>query len=264
MPAAAMPMILPAVIGAGATVAASSIGARSAERQTDQTNAQSQANFERTMTSTVQSRVADAQAAGVSPLAALGVGGVSLPHLQVSRRAGGVANVLSGVGDLAARYMEGQEQRAESQERDRRRAAALDREKTQATIDAVRLQNERHRLEYARRRLQLLGPMATATHQMQPDKNGRWPIYIKGYDNRATLGPIGPGEWYFVHPELGEALEGVTPSILSAGASGDSILRQAGAAVSEGVKSWFAPLLYGTPTPSGSEYQGSWDLPMSP
>ena len=80
----------------------------------NQDKAQTQQNFERVMTQTVQDRVADAQAAGISPLAALGIsgvagpasfgGGVAIPGVSSSGRRGGLAQGLGGLADIASGF----------------------------------------------------------------------------------------------------------------------------------------------------------------
>lgn len=165
-----------------------------------------QSNFIRTQTRSVQDRVADAKAAGISPLAALGVTGSQLPNFSPARSAGS-SNVSRATEALSRAHSEAVIARERSE------AHKADMEAAKAYTESLNNQKKGDPIwQMLARSLgrQVLGGVrgqhvAEAEAAGQP---GRIGLYRVGYDNRSDLGPLGEGEVYIPVEEVAESLEG--------------------------------------------------------
>lgn len=236
---AAVPVI--AALGTAASGIGTLVAGRSARRAADKDRQAQLQAFERQQTSTVQDRVTDAQAAGISPLAAMGVQGTAPLNLSTSRR-GGVGNSMQAIGDMVRDFAEFETGRRQAkEERNQRRADRAQRAQEsvqKAQTSAIRQQTELARLRLAERKLGLVGPSAIAEHQSGKGPK-RMPIFVIGEDNRSGH-RLGEGEYWVVHPELAEGLEGVGALGITAGGN----VQEFGKAVGDVIRSapgttWF-------------------------
>ena len=202
---AAVPIAAAAVTAGAGLVTASKNrkAARQEQAQVQANNAQAQQNFDRQMTQTVQERVADAQKAGVSPLAALGVSGTpGPPAFQVARRRGGTYNPMDAIGEIMRGFMQAEDRKASARVREGKAAETqaytnylnserqqrVLRDKAQAETNALKMQTELQRQRLLERQLQL----AASDVEARANAQGKpVPLWEMGYDNRSELGPPG-------------------------------------------------------------------------
>lgn len=96
----------------------------------------------------IQTRVADAKAAGISPLAAMGFAGSGPPNISP------LGAALQGTGSMLEDMMQ--------------RRMELEDRKTEAELDAVRMQTELSRLELYKRQLQMRAATSLQHLEAQP------------------------------------------------------------------------------------------------
>ncbi len=231
MPPAAAAIVV-AGIGMISSMSAQSSSRRTAREglaQQERFNLQAQQNFEKVQEETVQDRVKDAQAAGISPLAALGVGGSSLPSFSTgARRAGTGGGGMQAIQKMMSGIMAGQEGRERQKDRVTERESRATNQKTRAETDALRMQTEMARLRLAERKIQLMGASSIAEHQAQTQQ--KMPIYQRYYDNRDAGQSLAPGEMWVPVEQFSEGMEGTGGSLATGYAWGDEKRRQIGAA----------------------------------
>lgn len=200
---------------------------RKALRLQEKYNRQQQRNYERAITRGVQDRVADAKAAGISPLAALGVSGSSLPNFSVGSPPAGTYSGMSAVADVAeglAEFQAAREGREERRQddlfREEMKNAQAARAKLHAETDAVRYQTAAAAQRLAERRLATFGTTALAEHDAGKTK---LPLFVRYYDNRKEMGPLLAGEYDLVAEEAAESMEGTTPSGIMFGVNAPNV-----------------------------------------
>ncbi len=177
---------------AGLTAASSAIsalgglssrgGARSADRQLQHDMARKG----------IQIRVADAKAAGIHPLYALGAS-VSSPTVTAGSAGKDAAAAIGGVGRAVAQY-------GRSKESARRQGMA----------DAMQLRESNSRLLTDEVQRQYISSnIAVNAQRLNQTGFGRKPLYVKMYDNRGELGSLSKGEMFLVGEQVAEQLEGM-------------------------------------------------------
>lgn len=203
----------------GVGMALSGIGssrqAGASRRQTERWNRINQENWRRQFEEGVQTRVKDAELAGVSPLAALGISGTSLPSFQTGRSGGnkkaGVAAAFEAAGiaisEAQARKLnaEARAANAEARERDfkiREKALAVD--QMLAMAQAAELRRRANRTGEARAQVAEDVPRGT-------------PMYELYRDNSDDFGSLGEGELLVPNEQLAESGEGTLGVALTLG-----------------------------------------------
>lgn len=172
-------------------------------------NAQAQRNWERQFTTSIQTRVKDAQAAGISPLAALGHAGASPPSFSAAQMGGRTGSMQAIAGLFRGIAQSQQDKTAAEAEKNRAEADKIRFETQTAQEDrrlsALEKQIALARTEILSRNLNVHGRSSVAQHQAEPE---RLPLFGRYYDNREELGPLGPGEVYLLDEEVAESMEG--------------------------------------------------------
>ena len=195
------------LLGFGGTIA--QVGGNYLSDQTVKENAekdrkQAQDQFDQIQTESVQNRVEDAQKAGISPLAAMGLSTSGAPSVMARR--GGTYNGLTALGEMMNGAAQQREQSAEQAYRLREQEARLLEMKTRAEIDNVRMQTALAQQRVSERRLQLMATSAIAEHQKQGA--GGYPMQVEynSKDLMAPNGPVKPGSVRVLDPNLVEQL----------------------------------------------------------
>lgn len=149
----------------------------------------------------MQVRVTDAHKAGISPLAAIGAGGVSYAGGAGSPRArrGGLENVAGAARDIADSLASSAVYKERSEAR-----------KAQAETDAIRQQSELQRLEYLRR-ANASGQIASAAATAGLEGKAI-PMYVLSDTTRPVPGK---GQAVILNPEVAEGMEGAVPGTMS-------------------------------------------------
>ena len=167
--------------------------------------------------SQIQTRVADARAAGISPLAALGMPGSSPASFQLPGSRGGVESGLEHVGQMASDWVAQREARRDSQEnraeRREEREHRVRMDKARAETDAVRAQAAATSAAAAHRQATLYGTHLAA----QREARGNRPIPAEATTDPRKLYMVvddrfptaGPGQRVIMDPELAEAFEAI-------------------------------------------------------
>lgn len=151
----------------------------------------------------IRDRVADARAAGISPLAALGFQGSAPPNFNLPGQADATGAAFQGVGRAMQGYAAAMRQESLDNQR-------LQNDKLRTEVDSARLQLAMAEQEVAKQRLsqmRLAASVPNAPKEMVP-------AFAQVYDNR-TPGPLPKGQYWVTNPELGESLEGMGPLGLS-------------------------------------------------
>ncbi len=140
----------------------------------------------------IQIRVADAKAAGIHPLYALGAQ-VSSPTFTHGSAGKDAAAAIGGVGRAVAQY-------------GRHKEVA----KRQALADAQALRESNSRLLTDEvQRQYITSNIAVNAQRLNQTGFGRKPLYVKMYDNRGELGSLDKGEMFLVGEQVAEQLEGM-------------------------------------------------------
>ena len=184
----------------------------------------SQGQMMMSMNESVQRRVADAQKAGISPLAALGVPGAGMPG-SPAVPGSGIGATGSASGNRSRLFANLARTLSEIGMREQAKQAQEKTKYMKARTNAVNQQVAAARLAYWERRLKLLGRTASAAATIQRQKGDprftgqayegmpKMGRYVLGYDNRDPDHRLGLGDAYFTHPDLAEALEGFWPGV---------------------------------------------------
>lgn len=230
MPPAVVPFVplIAGGLGAAATVFSSqqaSRSAASAQRANQATNALSQANFDQQMDHTVARRVADAQRAGISPLAALGVSHSPAPNfIPHQQRVGGTLNPFEMMGDVLQSYGRASAARQRRQTAQINRTREADRARIMAVTDNIKMQTALARQRLAERQLSLHMQSAVAEHQSKQAPGRRRPMFIPVYDNRDGE-QLGKGEYWVLDSEIAEGMEGALPAAVTAAGNVEPVVR---------------------------------------
>ncbi len=140
----------------------------------------------------IQIRVADAKAAGIHPLYALGAQ-VSSPTFTAGSAGKDAAAAIGGVGRAVAQYGRGKE-------------VAM----RQRGIDTMQRAESNSRLATDEiQRQYIASNIALNAQRLNQTGFGRKPLYVKMYDNRGELGDLSKGEMFLVGEQVAEQLEGM-------------------------------------------------------
>ena len=195
-----------------------------ARRQTERWNKQAQENWERTFSSSVQARVRDAQAAGISPLSALGISGTSLPSFSPGTYGGKGPRNYSAAAQGLSRAMaarQASKDRAEIRQRDAE-AHKSRMEAEEAYTNAQVNMGKLSALQQQMVKRQILDQIRKARDPVGALQG----IYEGRYDNRDEI-KAQYGEKYgdklqiFLDPRLAEAIQGLAPILYSLGGNVD-------------------------------------------
>lgn len=208
--------LLAAGVGAGASVYGSQLSAESQQQVSQQQLMLDLYKFE----NLIQTRVKDAQAAGIAPTAALGLPGtapsnVTFPGKSQAGVAGmeGLGNMVREYGEIKMRQMEREETAAHNRRVQEERRTE---EAHRVRMDNAQLQMHRSRLDLAQRRFALYEKSLNAQAHAQRGRRG---AFVKWYDNRDELGPLGDKEFWAPHEQLAESGEGTFGAAMTAGSN---------------------------------------------
>ena len=249
------PIVTASLIGAGTNILGGAFGLGAGDRAASRQDYWNKKNYElglRQFEEGVQTRVKDAQAAGISPLAALGLSGTSLPNIGIAREDGG-RRIGEGISAAGRAIQEGVIRKNEAE------IAKMNAETNKANADAysqlVDSQAMRARADASRL---LRGPLMGVSGVPGQDLTDGVPAMV-------AVGPsdVGPTDWRFLSEEAAQSTESIIPALLTALMNVGPALRRTsnwardGARNPPDVEQFIGPIA--TPDmPTGRHYGSTW------